>query len=507
MSGTQRYQLSARRAGTALFGLSVPQVALMAVGILAAVRVLTAGGPTAAHFAIAAGSMAAAAAVSFTPWGGCRVYEMIPAAARFGVRAALSENRWLAAVPPVGVDGRPLGKAELPRCLSGLEIRGVNRPAWAGVERSMAPLGLAVDRRSGVVTAVVAVKGSEFQLVTPAEQHFRIARWGMVLAQFAREAAPIARVCWHDFSCPAPLEEHLTWLRSNSNPAAPAAGGYQEMMAGQSSAVARHELRVTITVDPRRLRRRRIGARAKRDAIATTVQLLQVLTQRCRAADLIVAPPLSPAQIAEAVRVQGDPNAIRSLPRSRGLGERAGLVPVAFGPLAMDAAWDSVVIDSAWHRVFWVQAWPTVEVPANWIEPLLLDTLGTRTITMIMEPVDPVSSRRHLSKESVGLEASIDMRERKQFRVPADLHRARADLDRREDEITSGFAEYQYLALIDISARSADELDELTGDYITVAAQCGLELRALDGRHDAAWACTIPVGRAPDKDIIGAVKG
>ena len=40
-------------------------------------------------------------------------------------------------------------------------------------------------------------------------------------------------------------------------------------------------------------------------------------------------------------------------------------------------------------------------------------------------------------------------------------------------------------------------LDQLTATYIDVAAGCGLELRALDGRHDAAWACSLPIGVWP----------
>jgi hypothetical protein len=505
VSGSQRYQLSARTAGTALFGLSVPQLGLLAAGAILALRLVTAGGPTPAHVLFGAGAIGVATAVSFTPWAGRRLYEMVPTMARFSLRAATDQNRWLAPIPLAGVDGRPLGNAPLPRCLVGLEIRGVPRPAWAGP--SMAPLGLAVDRRTGAVTGVVAVKGSEFQLVTEAEQHHRISGWGLVLAQFARESAPLSRICWHEWSSPAPLSEHLGWLAAHSDPAAAAAGPYRDLLAGQSASVARHELRVTVTVDPRRLRRRRrSGGRARGDAVASAVHLLQVLTQRCRAAGLVVSPPLAPAQIAEAVRVQGDPGAINALPPCRGLGERAGVVPAAFGPLAVDAAWDAVVIDGTWHRTFWVQTWPAGEVGADWIEPLLLNTIGTRTVTVIMEPVDPASSRRHLTHEAVGVEASIDLRASKGFRVPVELRRARSDLDRREMELSAGFGEYAYLALIDVAAESMEALDDLSNDYVNLAAQCGLELRALDGRHDAAWACTLQVGRAPDKDLIGAIK-
>jgi hypothetical protein len=171
----------------------------------------------------------------------------------------------------------------------------------------------------------------------------------------------------------------------------------------------------------------------------------------------------------------------------------------------MDASWDAARIDGTWHRCVWVSAWPTLAVGAKWLEPLLLDTRGTRTVTCIMEPVNPRSSRRHLTKESVGLDTSIETRQAKGFRVPAELHRAKDDLERREAELVSGFAEYGYLVLIDVAAATLEALDDLSNDYINLASQCGLELRALDGRHDAAWACTLPVGRAPDRDLLGAV--
>jgi hypothetical protein len=174
-------------------------------------------------------------------------------------------------------------------------------------------------------------------------------------------------------------------------------------------------------------------------------------------------------------------------------------------PLAMDHQWDRVRIDGAWHRTWWVSGWPTTEVGPQWLEPLLLDTVGTRTVTMIMEPVSPRASRRRISAEAVTIANNITTRQRHGFRVPVTLGRAKSDLDRREAEIVAGFAEYRYLALLDVSAPSAEELDEHCANYLDLAAQCGLDLRPLAGRHDAAWACTLPIGRAPDRDLIGGV--
>jgi hypothetical protein len=504
MSGP-RYQLAARSTGTALFGLSVPQVTLVGVGVAVAAALIRAGGLSVGGAVSVAVVLGATLGLAFGRWNGRPIYESVPVVARFGGRAVADQNLWFAPVPVSSVDGQAIGEAKLPRCLEGLEIRSVPRPDWAGSERSLTPMGLCVDRRSGTVTGVVSVKGSEFQLVADDDQHRRIFGWGRVLAQFAREAAPVARICWHEWSCPAPLSEHLAWLAEHSDPAAAAAPAYRDMIAGQTIQVARHELRVTITVDPKRVASGRSGRRAKRDAVTTALGLVKELTQRCRAEHLIVSPPLSPADIAEAVRVQGHPPAISSRPRTRGLGERAGLVPAAYGPLAMDASWDAVVVDGTWHRSFWVSAWPTMEVGPNWMEPLLLNTRGTRTVTVIMEPVNPRSSHRHVTKDSVGIDATIHTRDSKGFRVPVELRRAKDDVDRREIELAAGFAEYHYLALLDVAAASLGELDDLSADYLNVAAQCGIELRSLDGRHDAAWACTLPVGRAPDRDLIGGM--
>ena len=427
--------------------------------------------------------------------------------ARFCWRALTGANRWFCRLPLLGADG-PVGAVTPPPCLDGLEILAVARPAWAGARRTLAPLGLVRDRRTGTLTAILSVKGSEFQLIDEADQHARIFAWGRVLASFARESSPVARICWHEWSCPAPLSEHLGWLASAIDPEAPAAAHYRALLADQAVSVARHELRVTITVDPRRIgRSTRRTPRAQRATAEVAVAMLRSLADRCRDAGLVVADPLSAAEIADAVRLGGDPAVVRRL-ASPALDARLGLVPtVNATPLAMETAWDHVRVDGAFHRCFWVSRWPNIEVGPRWLEPLLLDTAGTRTVTMVMEPVSPRASRRQINHEAVKVHGDIHNRSRHDFRIPVELQRAQADLERREAELSSGFAEYRYLALIDVVARADDELDELSNACIDVAAGCGLELRALDGRHDAAWACSLPIGRAPDRDLIGGLAG
>ncbi|MDP9402664.1 MAG: hypothetical protein M3P85_04880 [Actinomycetota bacterium] len=509
MSDSPRYRLSARSAGTAFFGLTVAQLGLMSVGIVVGVKVLTRGPLSVVHVSAAATALSATAVAAFASWRGRPVYEAVPTAARFSWRALTGANRWFCRLPLLDVTGSPASAATLPACLDGLEILALDRPSWAGGQRTLAPLGLVRDRRTGTLTAALNVKGSEFQLVDEADQHACIFAWGRVLAQFARESSPVARISWHEWSCPAPLSEHLAWLAPNVDPDAPAAAHYRSLLEDQAVSVARHELRVTITVDPRRIGRNHgRSARARRDTAEVALAMVRSLGDRCRDAGLVVGDPLSAAELSDAVRLGGDPAVVRSRRSSRPLDVRAGLVALAGAvPLAMDTAWDHLCIDGAVHRSFWVWRWPTLEVGPRWLEPLLLDTEGTRTVTMIMEPVSPRTSRRAINHEAVRVHGDIHNRARHDFRVPVELQRAQADLDRREAELNSGFAEYRYLALIDVTARTLEELDELANAYVDVAAACGLEIRSLDGRHDAAWACSLPIGRAPDRDLIAGIIG
>jgi hypothetical protein len=505
-----RYRLEARSAGTAFFGLTVPQLGLAAVGLALTAKVLTGGTPELARLGAVMAVAVGTAAATFGSWQGRPVYEALPTATCFLMRSLRGTNRWFCRLPLLDVEGRASANVEPPACLAGLEILALARPPWAGAQRTVAPLGLVRDRRTGALTGTLAVKGSEFQLVEEADQHARIFAWARVLGQFARESSPVARISWHEWSCPAPLSEHLAWLASTVDPEAPATAHYRSLLADQAVTVARHELRVTITVDPRRIGRRAgRSARSGRDTAEVALAMLRSLADRCRDAGLVVADPLGPADLVDAVRVGGDPATVGSLPaRRRTLESRAGLVPTVDAvPLAVETSWDHVRVDGSFHRGFWVSRWPTLELGPRWLEPLLLDTAGTRTVTMVMEPVSPRTSKRRINHDAVRVQSDIHNRSRHDFRIPVELQRAQADLDRREAELSSGFAEYHYLALIDVAAATLEELDDLSDAYVDVAAACGLEIRPLDGRHDAAWACSLPVGRAPDRDLLGGVVG
>jgi len=93
----------------------------------------------------------------------------------------------------------------------------------------------------------------------------------------------------------------------------------------------------------------------------------------------------------------------------------AGVVSVSnAGPLTIRASWDHLRVDRAMHAAYVVAEWPRLEVPPNWMEPLLL-----RGIVGVETEQGAVGDRRVVSIVLVDLD------------VPAvDVDRARRRIER-----------------------------------------------------------------------------
>ena len=65
----------------------------------------------------------------------------------------------------------------------------------------------------------------------------------------------------------------------------------------------------------------------------------------------------------------------------------------------------------------------------------------------------------------------------------------------REAEIVAGYAELEFAGLVTVTAADEDALALACASYEQAAAQAGLDLRALDGRHDLGLVCALPLGR------------
>lgn len=500
------YRLTRRRAGGSVLGLAPVPVALLTAAAVALIVLPVLTGM------LAVGGAAAVACVllAIIPAPGGPLYQMLPLAVRHLTRRVAGTCRWTAPLPllraaTAAAWADPVEAGLLSPLLRGVDIIAVPRSTAAGSASTVAPVGLVRDRRGGTLTVLLAARGGEFALLDPAEQHQRLAGWSRILAHAARDPV-LVRLGWTLCSGPAPLTDHHRWLAGRTH-GAPVGGGlaraaadYEALLDVAAPTLTHHDLRLWLTIDTRRLPR-------SADPASAAVRAAVTLLEQCQDIGLDVAIPDSPVQIAEALRLRADPTSAATLSGvRRSLAEQAGLASPLAGvhasPLAIRTWWDAVEVDNVLHRLFWVAQWPTMGLRPGWLDPLLVHAEGMRTLSLVCEPVSARLARRRITSDAVQVEAAVAAREKHGFRVPTQLATAQAAVDQREVELHGGHSEYGYLALVDVVAATRDELDQASRRLADRAAQAGItELRALHGRHDLAWAASLPLGRGPGRGL------
>lgn len=488
-----------------LLGLSGAQCALLGSGIFIAGGFLQTG----ANPIVTLGPLVICIVLAFGAWDGRRLHEFLPLLGRYQVTKATGLTRWRAPLPLL--TGTTLDAAKqpaLPPFLNGLELFDAGPVNWAPTAAG-AGVGIARDRRDRTVSASLPVRGREFSLVERAEQERILASWGELLGGFCTERGAVSRVRVTEWAAPSGVGEHERFLDAHAQPTSPKArASYEALLAQAGPMAVSHEVLLTVTVDLRKIRGdRRVGTSRPED-VANEVLLeeLRLLTNRLDSAGLVALPPLSVAQTAVALRQRLDPTVTRRLATRRPttLAEAAGLVgPWNAGPLATESEWDHLMVDGSLHRTYWIAEWPRLDVPPNWLEPMLLHSGGVRTFSLHYEPVPPSRSQRRVDRDSTRLAADEEQRTRGGFRIGARHRRAQADVLEREAELVAGFYELEYAGFVTVSAPDHETLQRSCAEYEQVAAKAGLEIRALDGRHDLGFVCSLPVGRglAPKRGI------
>lgn len=479
----RRYRFSPLyRAG--LFG-SVPPTMLvpLAAGVVGAWLLVRAGVPA----VVSAVPLVAAAAVAFGRIAGRSVHELVLPLGGFLWRRGTKATSWRRPVALLGPDS-----GALPAALDGLELLDVIRSGRGRV-------GVVRDRQGGTVTAGFVVTGDGgFSLADPSTQDQRLDLWGLALAGFCREAGPVTRVAWHDWTSPTAVTTHLDRLATDSTDAA---RSYRDLVEAVAPTAVRHEVAVTVTVELRKVVGRR-GGRQIDSAVDTLLDEVRLFRSRLEHAGLTVAEPLTPAELTTATRVRSDPAVQRPVSRlARTLAEAAGRAAPTFGPMAVDERWTDVRVDGAVHRTWWVAHWPRRDVPAGWLDQMLFGVSGTRTFTVVFEPIAPSRSDRDIDRDAVTRSTNTDDKARRGFRVRASDRRATREVDQREHELGAGFAELRYVGLLTVTASTIDELDTLTPTVEQAAAQAGIELSALYGRHATGWVASLPLGRTVARGV------
>lgn len=495
MSEARTYRFAPPDRTGALLGLSSGQVVAMGSGLVVAVLLASfaSAGLLGMAIPVLIGALAA-----FVRIGGQPAVEAAPPALRWAVTGSPKRRRWLAPLtPPVKSATTP----PLPPAMAGQEILTVDPERYGLVGERPGPVAVVVDRRTGTYAATLRVAGSQFALLEQGEQDHRLDLWGSALAPLARERAPVSSVTWSEWAAPTGAVEQLAYLgdHAHADTSDPAQVSYRGLLSGAGPLATRHEVLITVRVSRDRVA---VPSRHRHDKEAACIESLleqvRLLSRRLSAAALAPSSPLSPDELARAVRIRLDPPATAALDRrGRSLGDLAGLVSVAnAGPLATEDAWGHWQVDGSFHRAFWMAEWPRQPVGPAWMSDLVLFGAVVRTVAVTCEPVPPRASQRSIERAGAKLSSDEDHRRRTGFRVGAHHRRAQEDVDEREAELVAGYAEFAYAGIVVVSATELDGLERACADLDQAAAGCGIELRPLNGRHDLAVGASLPLARS-----------
>jgi hypothetical protein len=233
-------------------------------------------------------------------------------------------------------------------------------------------------------------------------------------------------------------------------------------------------------------------------AIASLVDETRMLSDRLDTAGLRVGAPLDARSLREAIRHRSDPtrSAAGASKRRRSLAEAAKLVGTSWGPMAVKSSWHHVHVDGSFHRSYFVAHWPRLNVPADWLRPLLTADTATRTVTMVLEPVSTAKASMEANRHLTSIEADQEQKARHGFRLTARERRKRQDVEARETELAEGHPEFRFVGIVTVTAADEEALDHAAANIEQNAAQSQLELRPLAARHEQGWVASLPLGRS-----------
>jgi len=470
-----------------MFGLGGPQLVTVALGLVVAILMMQAGVP----LGVAGAPLIVGAALALIRIGDRSVLEWVPSVWRWANSGGGKGKVWLA--PLTGASPDAVATPPLPPPIDGQVF------VVAGGDTGP-PVGVVHDQRGDTFAATLRVSGRQFALVERGEQDNLLAMWGDALAPFCQERGPVVEIRWSEWAAPAGMEEQHAYLAEHmiDDPQDPAVVSYRQLLRSTAPVATRHEVLVTVVVGAGMVKARSAGGSDRHEvAIETLLNEVRMLRMRLERAGMVVSAPLSPRELARALRVRLDPTVIPTLDRrGRSLGDRAGLVePADGGPLAARSTWTHWQVDGSFHRSFYFREWPRTEVGATWMGDLLLYGDAVRTVVVSYQPVPPRSSQRAITRQAAKIESDAEHRTKQGFRVGAHHRRAARAVDEREEELVAGFSEFAFAGLITVTAPTKAALAKACDDVVSVSAGCNIELRALDGRQAEAVGACLPLAR------------
>lgn len=484
-------------------------------------------------------SIASMVGLAFLSPGGRGVDEWIPVFTHWFISLLKGENKWFSTLPLLGdpntdgqrvnLDGpnqrdkKPLkSKNKSPKNKKGKNEQDKQEPqAPKGPSRkqlaAMPPplrnlvilevpvgdgkttVGVIKDAKHGLYTAVLAVRGDAFALLEGNEKERRLQSWADVLGGLARPGSFVHRVQWIERAVPDDgdaLNRYLAEARVQPMNA-PTVRSYIDLMEEFGPISQQHETFVAIQISA--VKSGRIVKKAgggDKGACIVLIRELRQLADTLVSADINVDGALSPRLLSLTFRNAVDPHNRRALvKKGRQDPERAGVAPANAWPVATEVKWDYYRTEDVFHTTYWISEWPRIEVGPDFIAPLMIRTQRIRTVSLVMQPIEPGKAQREVESAHTAYLSDNELRNRAGYVTSERRRRELEGVLRREQELADGFSEYRFAGYITVTASTLEEMDEACNEIEQIATQSRLELRKLYGEQDAAFACTLPLCR------------
>jgi hypothetical protein len=162
--------------------------------------------------------------------------------------------------------------------------------------------------------------------------------------------------------------------------------------------------------------------------------------------------------------------------------------------MSMVEEWSRVRVDDHWAVTYWIAQWPRVEVPADFLAPLLL--LGApNVLSVVMAPVGPAEATREVESARTQDLADDELRNRAGFLATARRRRMSEQTVRREQELADGHGAYRFCGYLTVTGPDLGLLEDRASALELAAGQAHLEVRRCYGRQARTLTYTMPLGR------------